>query len=159
MVDGADGSLRRASPSTYNVHTIMAERDSSPIQHEFGVGCLRLTPRCRGRDVRPQPSPGRELITVKQMIPDVEATDISDPTLMQLFAIIHTAIQPQSRGRRKSAEQQPKPISIRPDGYVDFRTTGRDIRLRIQIDPNHRRTSPAGDGWRILIDAVARGDR
>ena len=45
---------------------------------------------------------------------------------------------------------------MRSDGYVDFRQTGRDIRLKIEVG------APPVLDWTVgqhLVDAVARGDR
>ena len=44
---------------------------------------------------------------------------------------------------------------MRPDGFVDFRVTGRDVRLRIDVGPT---IQPFTLGQH-LIDFVARGDR
>jgi hypothetical protein len=53
-------------------------------------------------------------------------------------------------------EQQTAPVAVRPNGYVDARTTGRDIRLRIAL--NGPQVNPVTVGQH-LIDAVPRGDR
>ena len=45
---------------------------------------------------------------------------------------------------------------VRPDGYVDFRITGRDVRLR--IDVANASVEPFTLGAH-LIDSVPRGDR
>jgi hypothetical protein len=55
-----------------------------------------------------------------------------------------------------SPELQSPPRPVRSDGYVDFRQTGRDIRLRIDM------ASPIIQPFTLgqhLIDAVPRGDR
>jgi hypothetical protein len=45
---------------------------------------------------------------------------------------------------------------VRTNGYVDFRTTGRDIRLKIELAGP--KVLPFTIGQH-LVDAVARGDR
>ena len=86
------------------------------------------------------------LTTIKQMIPDVEG-DIQNLR----YSIFY-------RNSRSTglAELQTMPRPVRPDGYVDFRATGRDVRLRIDV------ASPIVQNFTIgqhLIDVVPRGDR
>jgi hypothetical protein len=101
---------------------------------------------------------GGKLITVKQMMPDVEGS-ISGVLYSLFYRNSRTIGLPELQSTR-----QP----VRSNGYVDFRTTGRDMRLRIDL------ASPAGmiingvasDGsvypvtvGAHLIDFVPRGDR
>ena len=44
-------------------------------------------------------------------------------------------------------ELQTPPKPVRANGYVDFRTTGRDIRLRIDLAVPPVGPVYAGDGW------------
>ena len=145
--------------ASYTAHTIMAN-DLVSYEHENGFiynDCdlpwietfdLTLTS-------------GAQLTTVKQFLVDVEGA--AQNVLYSLFY----------RNSRSLglAEQQTTPKSVRADGYVDMRTTGRDIRLRIDL------AAPAGviidkvnniqsDGsvrpvtvGQHLFDAVPRGDR
>ena len=59
-------------------------------------------------------------------------------------------------------EAQTSPKQVRSNGYVDFRTTGRDIRLKIEIGapPGQPRPEvrPVTVGQH-LVDSVQRGDR
>ena len=57
---------------------------------------------------------------------------------------------------RAAIEKQTPPRFVRPDGYVDFRTTGRDIRLRLDIAGMPVLPVTVGQH---LVDAVPRGDR
>ena len=145
--------------ASYTAHTIMAN-DLVSYEHENGFiynDCdlpwietfdLTLTS-------------GAQLTTVKQLLVDVEGA--AQNVLYSLFY----------RNSRSLglAERQTAPKSVRADGYVDMRTTGRDIRLRIDL------AAPAGfiidkvnniqsDGsvrpvtvGQHLFDAVPRGDR
>jgi hypothetical protein len=53
-------------------------------------------------------------------------------------------------------ELQTTPRAVRSDGFVDFRTTGRDIRLRLEVAAQPVLNFTLGQH---LIDAVPRGDR
>jgi hypothetical protein len=48
------------------------------------------------------------------------------------------------------------PITIRPDGFVDFRTTARDMRLRCAVRANPVTPFTIGQS---LIDVAQRGQR
>lgn len=155
--------------SSYTVYTIMAD-GLVAFQHELGniYGNADL-PFAETFDLNI--ANGSLLTTVKQLLPDVEgaaanvayslyyrngrAVDFSNPNLGG-FAEQHT---PQ------------KPIN-QSNGYVDFRTTGRDIRLRIDLTIPAGVTIGAGANQitgngavlpvtlgQHLIDAVPRGDR
>jgi len=91
---------------------------------------------------------GSFLTTVKQMIPDVDGA--LDNVRYSLFY----------RNSRSAGapELRTAPQPVRPDGYVDFRTTGRDIRLRIDLATATSGVAPVTVGQH-LIDAVPRGDR
>lgn len=89
---------------------------------------------------------GGRLTTVKQMMIDLEG----DPGNLQ-FQLFYRM------NRLSSTPELVTPTkTLRPDGYLDLRTTGRDIRLRFEvIGPN----VPMFDLGQHLIDSVARGDR
>ena len=53
-------------------------------------------------------------------------------------------------------ELQSTPVPVRSDGYVDFRKTGRDVRLRIEVAAQPVLSFTLGQH---LVDAVPRGDR
>ena len=99
-----------------------------------------------------------KLVTLKQLIPDVEGA---------IPNVLYSLFYRNSRSVGLP-EQQTTPRQVRSNGYVDFRTTGRDMRLRIDL------AAPAGtvvngqvfDGsvrpvtvGQHLIDFVMRGDR
>ena len=101
---------------------------------------------------------GSTLSTVKQLIPDIKG-DVAN-VLYSLFYRTSRSIG--------LPEQQTTPQPVRSNGYVDLRTTGRDIRLRIDlaVPAGQIVNGVASDGTvypvtvgQHLIDAVARGDR
>jgi hypothetical protein len=97
---------------------------------------------------------GSRLITVKQMIPDVESVDpIAVATV--IANLRYSLFYRNSRSLGLQELQTPL-ITPRTDGYVDFRTTGRDIRLRIDMASSVVQPFTLGQH---LIDAVPRGDR
>jgi hypothetical protein len=102
-------------------------------------------------------TPNGSLITVKQMIPDIQAPNASDPvTIANAITNLRYSLFYRMSRSLGAAEQQTVPRSVRADGYVDFRTTGRDIRLKIELaGPN---VLPITVGQH-LVDAVQRGDR
>jgi hypothetical protein len=145
--------------SSYTSHTIMAN-DRVSYEHENGFVYNDCElPWVETFDL--YLDAGFHLTTVKQLIPDIEG------------AISNVAYSLFYRNSRSLGlpEQQTTPRIVRPDGYVDLRTTGRDIRLRIDL------ATPAGtiidhvtntqsDGsvrpvtvGQHLIDSVPRGDR
>ena len=66
---------------------------------------------------------GGKLVTVKQMLPDIEGA---------ITNVLYSLFYRNSRSLGLVELQSP-PRTVRSDGYVDFRTTGRDIRLRIEL--------------------------
>ena len=93
---------------------------------------------------------GSMLTTVKQMIPDIDG-DVTN----LLYSLFYRTSRSVSNGA-PVVELQTAPQPVRPNGYVDFRTTGRDIRLKIEL------AGPAVLPVTVgahLIDAVPRGDR
>ena len=104
---------------------------------------------------------GFHLTTVKQLIPDIEGA---------ISNVLYSLFYRNSRSLG-IVERQTAPKIVRPDGYVDFRTTGRDIRLRIDLAAppgfiidqvnniqSDGRVLPVTVGQH-LIDSVPRGDR
>ena len=89
---------------------------------------------------------GAQLITVKQMIPDVDG-DAS--------GLLYSLFYRNSRSTG-APELRTTPRPVRSDGYVDFRQTGRDIRLRLEVAAQPVLSFTLGQH---LIDAVPRGDR
>ena len=89
---------------------------------------------------------GARLTTIKQLLPDVEG-DITN--------LLYSLFYRNSRSTG-APELQTIPKPVRGDGYVDLRTTGRDIRLRITLAGP--KVLPVTVGQH-LVDSVARGDR
>ncbi len=99
---------------------------------------------------------GSRLTTVKQMIPDVEALEADDPqSVANAIANLRYSLKYRISRSLGVAEIQSPPVPVRPDGYVDLRVTGRDVRLRIDVGAV---IQPFTLGQH-LIDSVARGDR
>ena len=145
--------------SSYTSHPIFAD-DYVAIQHEifqatsyFNASTLVTLPFAESFDL----NLGDKLMTVKQLLPDVEALDPTDDNAAQA-AISNLRYSLFYRNSRSlgSAELQSTSRAVRPDGYVDLRTTGRDIRLRIDMGSTSVLPFTLGQH---LIDAVARGDR
>jgi hypothetical protein len=93
------------------------------------------------------------LITLKQMLVNIEGATPGDPSMEQglNYALYY------KNSRLGSAPENVTPlIQVRPDGYVDFRTTGRDIRLRFQVTQQPVSYFTLGAHQ---VDAVPRGDR
>jgi hypothetical protein len=102
-------------------------------------------------------TPDARLITVKQIIPDIKTLEIDDPTLIAnaIGSLRYSLFYRNSRSLG-APEQQTPLMSLRQDGYVDCRTTGRDIRLRFEVITP---VVPLFTLGKHMIDAVQRGDR
>jgi hypothetical protein len=145
--------------SSYTAHPIFAD-DFVAFQHEVGGSYANASmpvtpPFAETFDLNL--TQGAQLITVKQMIPDVEAVEATDPAAIAnaIGALRYSLFYRNSRSLG-AAELQSTPVPVRSDGYVDFRQTGRDIRLRIDVATPFVEPFTLGQH---LIDAVPRGDR
>ena len=100
---------------------------------------------------------GSRLTTVKQLIPDVEAVEANDPTTIAnaIANLRYSLFYRNSRSLGAQEIRSPR-VPVRSDGYVDFRVTGRDIRLRIDVASYVIQPFTLGAH---MIDAVVRGDR
>ena len=145
--------------SSYTAHPIMAD-DFVAFQHEVGnvyanANMPVVLPFAESFDLNLVS--GSRLTTIKQLIPDVEAVDATDPTaIANIIANLRYSIFYRNSRSLGAPELQSGPVPVRQDGYVDFRQTGRDVRLRIDV------ASPVVEGFTLgqhLIDAVPRGDR
>jgi hypothetical protein len=152
--------------AAYNSHTIMAnggtayEHESASSNHYSTDAAL---PFAETFDLNLFAGGGSRLITVKQLIPDIDSADpnaaagaSANPPYGAIANLQYRLFYRNSRSAGM-AEQSTPPVKIRPDGYVDFRTTGRDIRLRLEVIS----ASPVLDFTlgQHEIDAVPRGDR
>ena len=145
--------------SSYTSHPIFAD-DYVAIQHEifqatsyFNANMPVVLPFAESFDL----NLGDKLMSVKQLLPDVEAMDPTDDnSAMQAISNLRYSLFYRNSRSLGAPELQSVPRAVRSDGYVDLRTTGRDMRLR--IDMGSTTVLPFTLGQH-LIDAVARGDR
>jgi len=144
--------------SSYTSHPIFAD-DFVAFQHEVGSAYANYNapvtlPFAESFDLNLVS--GSRLTTVKQLIPDVEAVGADDPvTIANAIANLRYSLFYRNSRSLGTAELQSTPVPVRADGYVDLRTTGRDVRLRIDVGPV---IQPFALGQH-LIDSVPRGDR
>jgi hypothetical protein len=147
--------------SSYTAHPIFAD-DYVAIQHEIfqatsyvNVSMPVEAPFAETFDLNL--ASGARLTTVKQLMPDVEALNPTDANAAQsaISNLRYSMFYRRSRSLGDPELQTPK-VPVRSDGYVDFRITGRDLRLRIDMDSASVQPFTLGAH---LIDAVPRGDR
>ena len=141
--------------SSYTSHPIMAD-GLTAYQHEYGAvyGGAPEPPWAETFDLNI--ASGAQLSTVKQLIPDVDG--VTRGVRYSLFYRNARANTLDANGDVIAPERQTGKQAIRPDGYVDFRTTGRDIRLRIDLATDTSGVFPVTLGQH-LIDVAVRGDR
>jgi hypothetical protein len=142
--------------SSYTSHPVFAD-DTVAFQHEVGNVYANLNmpvapPFAETFDLNL--TSGSRLITVKQMIPDVESVD--PVAVDSVIANLRYSLFYRNSRSLGLPELQTPLITPRADGYVDFRTTGRDVRLRIDMASSVVQPFTLGQH---LIDAVPRGDR
>ena len=146
--------------SSYTAHPIFAD-DYVAYQHEvYGSTAYAnasmpvVLPFAESFDL--SLTGGARLTTVKQLIPDVEAVEATDPvTIANAIANLRYSLFYRNSRSLGTPELQSTPVPPRTDGYVDFRVTGRDVRLRLDVGPT---IQPFTLG-QFLIDSVPRGDR
>ena len=147
--------------SSYTAHPICAD-DFVAFQHEVGSAYANASmpvvlPFAESYDLNL--TSGARLITVKQLMPDVEAVDAPDDA-STAAAISNLRYSMFYRNSRSVGAPELQAFGRGPpdrmDGYVDFRVTGRDLRLRIDVADAVIRPFTIGQS---LIDAVPRGDR
>ena len=141
--------------ASYTSHTIMA---NGLVSYEHENGFVYWDCDLPWIETFDMNVGGGKLITIKQMMPDIEG-DITNVLYSLFYRNSRTVGLPELQTPR-----QP----VRSNGYVDFRTTGRDMRLRIDlaIPAGQIIDGIASDGGvypvtvgQHLIDAVPRGDR
>lgn len=153
----SQGQMSRSAgiTSSYTAQTIMAD-GTAVYEHEIGEVYSDATlPWAETFDLNL--ASGSRLVTVKQMIPDVKGDGVQS----LLYSLFYRMSRSVSNGQ-PVVELQSPPQPVRPDGYVDFRTTGRDIRLRIEIGALSGQAVPPVLPVTVgqhLIDSVVRGDR
>ena len=161
----SQGQMSRSAGITasYTAHTIMADGLVS-YEHEASNTYPPNVPLPWAETFGLNLAAGARLITVKQIIPDVEG-DVAN-LLYSLFYKNSRSVMADPTGKL-DANGRPVPVPVqemqttpRPvntsNGYVDLRTTGRDIRLRIELAGPL--VNPVTVGAH-LIDSVTRGDR
>ena len=146
--------------SSYTAHTIMAD-DLIAYQHEVPSAYPANVDLPWAETYDLNLNSGATLTTVKQLIPDIDGAVAN--VLYSLFYRMSRSVGVDANGNVIVApELQTPPRQVRPNGYVDFRVTGRDIRMRIEIGapPGQPRPDvrPVTVGQH-LIDSVPRGDR
>ena len=131
--------------SSYSTHTIMAD-GTITFEHEAGTVYPSDVELPWAETFDLNLNSGARLTTIKQLLPDVEG-DVTN----LLYSIFY-------RNSRSTGtpELQTTPKPVRSDGYVDLRTTGRDIRLRVALAGPQVQPVTVGQH---LVDSVARGDR
>jgi hypothetical protein len=150
------GQMSRSAGVTasYTIQTIMAD-GLNAYQHETGVVYPANVPLPWAESFDLNLNSGTKLTTVKQMIPDVGG-DVTN-LLYSLKYKNSRSVMPGPTGTSIAVtDLQTTPKPVNSNGFVDLRTTGRDIRLRIALAGPQ--VNPVTVGQH-LVDSVARGDR
>ena len=143
----SQGKMSRSAciSSSYSTQAIMADGRVA-FQHELGNVYFNADlPWAETFDLNL--TSGSRLITVKQLMPDIEGD--AENLRYSLFYV-------PTMSRNAAVELQTPPQPVRLNGYVDFRTTGRDVRMRIAIAGAPVLPVTVGQH---LIDGAPRGDR
>ena len=146
--------------SSYTAHTIMAD-DLIAYQHEVPSAYPADTDLPWAETYDLNLNSGATLTTVKQLIPDIDGAVAN--VLYSLFYRISRSVGVDANGNVIVApELQTPPRQVRLTATSTFASTGRDIRLKIEIGapPGQPRPDvrPVTVGQH-LIDSVPRGDR
>jgi hypothetical protein len=151
------GTMSRSAGVTasYTTQTIMADQTNA-YEHELGDIYPNGTPLPWAETFDLNLNSGSKLTTLKQMIPDING-DVNN-LLYSVFYRMSRSVMPDPNGfPTLVVEQQTVPRKVNAsNGFVDFRTTGRDIRLRIELAGPQVNFVSVGQH---LVDSVARGDR
>ena len=141
------GQMSRSAgiTSSYTVQPVLAD-GLITFQHDVGpVYVNAATPWAETFDMNL--ASGTRLTTLKQVLPDIKG---NASNLQFSFWAQRTRNSVGVMGAWSP------PANIRPDGYVDVRVTGRDIRMRISMVGALVYPFTVGQH---LVDAVPRGDR
>ena len=146
--------------SSYTAHTIMAD-DTVAYQHEVPNAYPANVPLPWAETFDLNLNSGAKLTTLKQLIPDVEGA--VQNLLYSVFYRTSRSVALDVNGNLIEApELQTVPQQVRSNGYVDFRTTARDFRLRIEVGAPPGQPRPGVAQVTVgqhLVDSVPRGDR
>jgi hypothetical protein len=150
------GQMSRSAgvAASYTVQTIMAD-GLNAYEHEIGVVYPANVPLPWAETFDLNLTSGSKLVTVKQMIPDIggDAANL----LYSLFYKNSRSVMPGPNGPVPVVEAQTGQIAVNTsNGFLDLRTTGRDVRLRISL--KGPQVNPVTVGQH-LVDSVPRGDR
>ena len=153
----SQGQMARSAGITasYTAHTIMAD-GLVAYEHEASNTYPANVPLPWAETFDLNLASGSRLITVKQIIPDVEG-DVAN-LLYSLFYKSSRSVMPDANGKPvpvQELQSTPRPVNT-SNGFIDLRTTGRDIRLRIALAGPY--VNPVTVGQH-LVDSVTRGDR
>ena len=154
----SQGRMARSAGITasYTAHTIMAD-GLVAYEHEASNTYPPDVPLPWAETFNLNLTSGARLITVKQIIPDVEG-DVANLLYSLFYKNSRSVMSDPITGRPAPVVEQqttPRPVNT-SNGYVDLRTTGRDIRLRIALAGPL--VNPVTVGQH-LVDGVPRGDR
>ena len=161
----SEGQMSRSAGITasYTAHTIMAD-GLVAYEHEASTVYPPDVPLPWAETFDLTLTSGAKLITVKQLIPDVEG-DVAN-LLYSLFYKNSRSVMADPSGAVDAngrpivvpvQEKQTTPRAVNTsNGFVDLRTTGREIRLRIELAGPQVLPVTVGQH---LIDSVVRGDR
>ena len=154
----SQGRMARSAGITasYTAHTIMAD-GLVAYEHEASNTYPPDVPLPWAETFNLNLTSGARLITVKQIIPDVEG-DVANLLYSLFYKNSRSVMSDPITGRPVPVVEQqttPRPVNT-SNGYVDLRTTGRDIRLRIALAGPL--VNPVTVGQH-LVDGVPRGDR
>jgi hypothetical protein len=140
--------------AAYTVNTIMAD-GTLAYEHEASNVYPANVPLPWAETFDLNLNSGAKLTTLKQLQPDVSGDVLN--LLYSLFYKTSRSVMPDVNGNATPViELQTAPQPVRPNGYVDLRTTGRDMRLRIAL------AGPAVNPVTVgqhLVDSAPRGDR
>ena len=150
------GQMSRSAgiASTYVASTIMAD-GTVAYQHELYNSYPANVPLPWAETFDLNLASGSRLVTVKQMIPDIQG-DVTNLLYSLIYKNSRSIQLNPAGGVEPVIELQSAPKTVNPNGFVDFRTTGRDVRLRIALAGPQ--VNPVTVGQH-LINSVARGDR
>lgn len=154
----SQGQMSRSAGITasYTTNTIMTD-GTIAYQHETGNVYPPSVPLPWAETFDLNVAPNGNLATIKQMLPDIGVLNTSDPNnIAAAIGNLRYSLKYRNSRSLGAPELQTQPRSVRADGYVDFRTTGRDIRMKIEI---YGPTISQITVGQHLIDGVVRGDR
>jgi hypothetical protein len=141
--------------ASYTVQTIMAD-GLNAYQHEIGVVYPANVGLPWAETFDLNLTSGSRLVTVKQMIPDIMG-DVTNLLYSLLYKNSRSVMPGPTGAAIPVVELQTTPVPVNAsNGFVDLRTTGRDVRMRIQLAGPQ--VNPVTVGQH-LVDAVPRGDR